>query len=287
MQEQKSGSADRGSAALARRAEGQGRERCRSRRFRRLADAPILVTRPRGYGRRASGCASARSDRRSPTGRQPRPVGVPPPRCRRDAYHAAGAAQARRRPPSRRRFLYAAAAVAAVAAPAAVLLSQPDLLADHSTAVGERRKVTLEDGSTVELAGPSSLSVDFAAEARRVVLHDGEAFFDVARGTPTFRRPGGGRSGQALGTSFDVKRQGNEVTVAVVEHAVAVSSAERSRRRRAGPADPLRGPPSGQGGRGRPRPGRGVAARSPGSSTRRRSARSSPTSNAIAAAASS
>ena len=90
------------------------------------------------------------------------------------------------RPPGRRRFLLAAAAVAAVAAPAAVLLLRPDLLADHSTAVGERRKVTLEDGSTVELAGSSSLSVDFSAEARRVVLHDGEAFFDVARGTRPF-----------------------------------------------------------------------------------------------------
>ena len=129
------------------------------------------------------------------------------------------------RPPSRRRFLYAAAAVAAVAAPAAVLLSRPDLLADHSTAVGERRKVTLEDGSTVELAGSSSLSVDFSAEARRVVLHDGEAFFDVARGTRPFVVQAADGSSQALGTSFDVKRQGSEVTVAVVEHAVAVSSA--------------------------------------------------------------
>jgi transmembrane sensor len=128
-------------------------------------------------------------------------------------------------PPSRRRFLLAAAAVAAVAAPAAVLLSRPDLLADHSTAVGERRKVTLEDGSTVELAGSSSLSVDFSVEARRVVLHDGEAFFDVARGTRPFVVQAADGFSQALGTSFDIKRQGSEVTVAVVEHAVAVSSA--------------------------------------------------------------
>jgi transmembrane sensor len=130
------------------------------------------------------------------------------------------------RPPGRRRFLYAAAAVAAVAAPAAVLLSRPDFFADHSTAVGERRKLTLEDGSTVELAGSSSLSVDFSAEARRVVLHDGEAFFDVVRdGTRPFVVQAADGSSQALGTSFDVKRQGTEVTVAVVEHAVAVSSA--------------------------------------------------------------
>jgi transmembrane sensor len=129
-------------------------------------------------------------------------------------------------PPGRRRFLYAAAAVAAVAAPAAVLLSRPGLFADHSTAVGERRKVTLDDGSTVELAGSSSVSVDFSAEARRVVLHDGEAFFEVVRdGTRPFVVHAADGLSQALGTSFDVKRQGSEVTVAVVEHAVAVSSA--------------------------------------------------------------
>ena len=106
-----------------------------------------------------------------------------------------------------------------------MLLSRPDLLADHSTAVGERRKVSLEDGSAVELAGSSSLSVDFSAEARRVVLHDGEAFFDVARGTRPFVVQAADGFSQALGTSFDVKRQGSEVTVAVVEHAVAVSRA--------------------------------------------------------------
>jgi transmembrane sensor len=128
--------------------------------------------------------------------------------------------------PGRRRLLHAAAAVAVVAAPAAVLLSRPDLFADHGTAVGERRKVTLADGSTVELAGSSSLSVDFSTEARRVVLHDGEAFFDVARdGTRPFVVRAADGSSQALGTSFDIKRQGTEVTVAVVEHAVVVSSA--------------------------------------------------------------
>ena len=129
--------------------------------------------------------------------------------------------------PGRRRFLYAAAAVTAVAAPAAILLSQPGLLADHGTGVGERRTVSLEDGSTVELAGASSLSVDFDAASRRVVLHAGEAFFSVARDTarPFVVEAAAGRT-QALGTAFDVKCQGDEVTVAVAEHAVAVSIAD-------------------------------------------------------------
>jgi transmembrane sensor len=126
----------------------------------------------------------------------------------------------------RRRFLYAAAAAAVVAVPAGMMLLQPGLFADHGTAVGERRTISLADGSTVELAGASSVSVDFAADARRVVLHDGEAFFNVRRDAarPFIVEAAAGRT-QALGTAFDVKRQGDDVTVAVAEHSVAVSTA--------------------------------------------------------------
>ncbi len=127
-------------------------------------------------------------------------------------------------PTGRRRFLYAAAAVTAVAVPAAMVLSRPGLFADHGTAVGERRTISLEDGSTVELAGASSLSVDFAAGARRVVLHDGEAFFKVSADAarPFIVEAAAGRT-QALGTAFDIKLQGDAVSVAVVEHSVQVS----------------------------------------------------------------
>ena len=149
------------------------------------------------------------------------PAATPPP-----AKPARGPVRTHVKAGGRRRFLFVTAAVAAVAAPAAVLLSRPDLLADHATKVGERRKITLEDGSTVELAGSSSLSVDFSPAARRVVLHDGEAFFDVARdGARPFVVQAADGSSEARGTRFDVKRRGSEVTVAVVEHAVAVSSA--------------------------------------------------------------
>lgn len=128
--------------------------------------------------------------------------------------------------PSRRRFLHSAIAVTAVAAtvaPAGILLI-PGLFAGHRTAIGQRETVTLPEGSTVELAGASSLSVDFSAHARRVVLHGGEAFFTV--------RPDGGRpfiveaaSGQVLAPEamFDIKHQGDSVTVAVIDGAVAVS----------------------------------------------------------------
>lgn len=131
---------------------------------------------------------------------------------------------ATRRQPSRRRLLYAAAASIAVV-PAAFVLSRSALFADHATSVGERRAFSLDDGSTVELAGATSISVDFSETVRRVVLHAGEAFFDVAKESarPFIVQAAEG-STEALGTAFDVKRFGGEVTVAVVEHSVAVAA---------------------------------------------------------------
>jgi transmembrane sensor len=126
--------------------------------------------------------------------------------------------------PGRRRFLYVAAAVTAVAVPAGIVLSRPGLFADQRTAAGERRTISLQDGSTVELAAASSFSVDFAANLRRVVLHEGEAFFDVIRDPvrPFVVDAAAGRT-RALGTAFDVKLGADSVTVSVTERSVEVS----------------------------------------------------------------
>jgi transmembrane sensor len=134
------------------------------------------------------------------------------------------------RPAARRRqFIYAVAAAVA-ASSTGVVLTQPGLFADYGTRVGERRSISLQDGSTVELASASSLSADLRADIRRVVLHAGEAFFTVS---PDPARPfvveaAAGRT-QALGTAFDVKRHGESVTVGVTRHSVAVSVEGTSR----------------------------------------------------------
>ena len=124
----------------------------------------------------------------------------------------------------RQRWLQAAA-VAAIAAPAAYLASRPELWADHRTVVGERRTVTLADGSTVELAGASALSVSFGKDQRRLRLVAGQAFFTVAADAarPFIVEAGEGRT-RALGTAFDVKLSGESVTVTVMEHRVEVST---------------------------------------------------------------
>ena len=123
---------------------------------------------------------------------------------------------------TRRRWLQAAA-VSAVVIPVGLLLARSHFLAGFRTAAGERRTINLGDGSTVELAGASALSVSFDADSRRLRLVAGEAFFDVApEARPFLVEAGAGRVG-ALGTAFDVKLGETAVTVAVSKHRVAVS----------------------------------------------------------------
>lgn len=155
----------------------------------------------------------------------PTVVVKPPPSLRADPALRPPALH--RSPPRRRRgVLIAAVAAACVAAPAGALLWRPGWLADHATAVGERRTVTLADGSSVELAGASSISVDFAAGVRRVMLREGEAFFSVARDADRpFVVEADGTRVRALGTAFDVKLGDGRVTVAVSEQSVEVLAA--------------------------------------------------------------
>lgn len=130
----------------------------------------------------------------------------------------------RRAPVSRRRLFYAAVAVTALALPTALALSRPGVFADQHTTVGERRTFSLPDGSTVELAGASALSVDFTGKVRRLVLHTGEAFFDVA---PDPERPfvveAIAGSVRTPGAAFDIKIADDTVTTAVARGTVEVA----------------------------------------------------------------
>lgn len=104
---------------------------------------------------------------------------------------------------------------------------------DHyASRVGETRKVVLPDGSSVTLAGASSISVRYRAGQRRLVLDRGEALFTVARDP---KRPFSVKSGNsmvvALGTEFNVKRNPDTATVTLVHGVVDVGSLARSRTR--------------------------------------------------------
>ena len=116
----------------------------------------------------------------------------------------------------------AAAAVAIAVMPAALLRLQ----ADHLTSTAELRSFYLDDGSTVTLAAASAIAVTFNGGERQVRLIAGEAFFQVK---PDPARPfvvaADSVRTTVLGTSFDVRRDSDGVTVAVQEGVVQVALA--------------------------------------------------------------
>ncbi len=94
-----------------------------------------------------------------------------------------------------------------------------------ATSVGERRDITLEDGSIVTLNTGSEISIAFEADRRTVNLSRGGALFDV---TPDATRPFmvrmDGGAVEVLGTVFDVLRKDEGFSVTVLEGRVSVSA---------------------------------------------------------------
>jgi len=99
------------------------------------------------------------------------------------------------------------------------------LTADYATRPGERRAVSLPDGSTVLLNTATALSVTFTPEERRVSLEAGEAFFEVAKDPdrPFIVTAKGGET-RAVGTAFAVRTDGDLVRVTVTEGIVEVTA---------------------------------------------------------------
>lgn len=136
--------------------------------------------------------------------------------------------RSRRAPAMANRRLYLIAGAAAAAVSAAVVL--PDLRPVtpqvYTTAAGERRTVSLADGSRIDLNAGTRLSVALNRRERDVVLENGQAVFDVAADA---RRPfliaAGDRTVHVVGTQFDVRRRGGRLAVTVVRGKVEVRPA--------------------------------------------------------------
>jgi transmembrane sensor len=99
--------------------------------------------------------------------------------------------------------------IAAIAASLVAVIAAPTFLtrieADYMTATAEIRRITLQDGSTVDLGAASAIAVHFSAGGRQVRLLSGEAYFDVH---PDATRPFTVKTGEldvtVVGTAFDV-----------------------------------------------------------------------------------
>lgn len=98
------------------------------------------------------------------------------------------------------------------------------VLADsYATPVGSRKVIAFSDGSKVELNTDSKVRTSVRRKQREVWLDQGEAFFEVAHkdGQP-FVVHAGNRQITVLGTKFSVRRDGDKVTVSVLEGRVRV-----------------------------------------------------------------
>jgi transmembrane sensor len=93
-----------------------------------------------------------------------------------------------------------------------------------STAVGQRKRMTLSDASSVSLDTDSEIAVRMDEKARNVMLRRGRAYFKV---TKDAHRPfivsAGDKRIRAVGTAFEVRIDKGEVIVTVVEGTVEVT----------------------------------------------------------------
>jgi transmembrane sensor len=127
------------------------------------------------------------------------------------------------RPPGHRvrNMMLLAASVAALCVLAILVLARFDQIV-LSTQLGERREMTLVDGSVVDLAPNSEVVVRYRARERLIALNHGEALFHVARNpNRPFIVQAALTSVRAVGTVFNVGRD-------VVEGRVSVSQRSAS-----------------------------------------------------------
>lgn len=97
--------------------------------------------------------------------------------------------------------------------------------ATYASALGQVRTVTLSDGSTATLSSDTRLEVVMSRRERHLVLHGGEAFFDVSKDPDRpFVVVAGERRVAAVGTRFAVRRDTDELRVVVTEGKVRLGA---------------------------------------------------------------
>lgn len=111
---------------------------------------------------------------------------------------------------------------------------------EFSTQAGERREITLADGSVMDLSPDTDVAVRYRVNERLLTLEHGNATFHVAKNrSRPFVVEAARTRVRAVGTIFRVERTTGHVCVSVVEGVVAVSEEPRAWHRSLGPAPPL------------------------------------------------
>ncbi len=144
-------------------------------------------------------------------------------RLRTDNYAQAAFAPLRaEKARSRRTWITGAFGLAAASA-AGVALYLDQHSQTYATGVGELRRARLADGSTISLNTSTRVRVQLDGAQRRIWLDHGQAHFAVAHDpTRPFRVFVGDEEVRALGTAFEVRREGDRVQVILEEGSVAL-----------------------------------------------------------------
>lgn len=94
----------------------------------------------------------------------------------------------------------------------------------YATTIGQQSGITLEDGSVVTLNTDSRVRVTYDETQRHIALLRGQALFEVAKEPDRpFVVEAGGKRVVALGTTFDVRLNGKDVEVTLVEGRVEIA----------------------------------------------------------------
>jgi transmembrane sensor len=122
-----------------------------------------------------------------------------------------------------RRLAWAAAAMVFILTGIGVSLLLGPNGAIIQTERGERREVSLADGSVVQVDPETRLRIAYAEHTRRVFLERGRALFHVAKNTARpFLVEANSTTVRAVGTAFAVEQQSQVIVVTVAEGKVGV-----------------------------------------------------------------
>lgn len=106
----------------------------------------------------------------------------------------------------------------------------------YATAIGEQRTLTLPDGTEVRLDADSSVVARYSEHQREVEVERGRVQFVVADDPKRpFRVEAGPSTIRDIGTTFQVARHGQHVSVGLIEGAVVVTASGSRERSLLGP----------------------------------------------------
>lgn len=97
------------------------------------------------------------------------------------------------------------------------------LVADVSTGIGERRQVTLDDGSELHLNTDTAVDIRYSASERTLLLRKGELYVSTGKDPRPMRVQSASGTFQPLGTRFSVRQFPDHDLLQVFEGTVAAT----------------------------------------------------------------